>query len=347
MLQVLQRLAVNYKCKKNILGEAMNAGADLVYRLVIHNRRVKVKQKSGFTNAEKYKSLEDLQKESVELCLTYCGLEECDAGHRVGPNRRKCYVLHVVIEGKGIYETKDKVYHLQKGDAFLIYPGQECYYEADEENPWSYIWVGFVGMKGEECMIHSGFSKKNQVKKVANLSQLYTLVNSMLEAHDLTYANELKRNGLLSFFLAQLMEEYSKQVSEVQVKCSNTGSGYVKNAIACIAKNYTQKIRIHELADSIGINRSYLTSSFKKATGCSPQEYLLNLRMEKAKSLLKQTDMPINVISNTVGYTDQLAFSRIFKQHSGLSPKAYREVGKMSEELVVYNEKGEHKNAFL
>lgn len=306
-----------------------------------------MKQKSGFTNAAKYKSLDDLRKESVELCLTYCGLEECDAGHRVGPNRRKCYVLHVITEGKGTYETKEKVYHLRKGDAFLIYPGEEAFYQADEENPWSYIWIGFAGMKAEECIIHSGFSTKNHVKKVANISQLYSLVNAMLEAHELTYANELKRNGLLSFFFAQLIEEYSKQVSEVQMKYSYTGSGYVKNAIAYIAENYTQKIKINELADYIGVNRSYLASSFKKATGYSPQEYLLNLRMEKAKSLLKQTDMPINAISNAVGYTDQLAFSRMFKQHSGLSPKAYREEGKMSEELVVYNEKGAHKNALL
>lgn len=284
-----------------------------------------MKQKSEFTNAAKYKRLDDLQKESVELCLTYCGVEECDAGYRVGPNRRKCYALYVITEGEGTYETKEKVYHLQKGDAFLIYPGKECYYEADEENPWSYIWVGFTGIRGEECMIHAGFSAKNHVKKVANLSQLSSLVNAMLEAHDLTYANELKRNGLLSFFFAQLIDEYSEQVSEVQMKYSYTGSGYVKNAIACIAENYTQKIKINELADSIGVNRSYLTSSFKKATGWSPQAYLLKLRMEKAKSLLKQTDMPINAISNTVGYTDQLAFSRMFKQHAGLSPKAYRE----------------------
>lgn len=306
-----------------------------------------MKQKSGFTNAAKYKCLEDLQMESVELCLTYCGLEECDSGHRVGPNRRKCYVLHVVTDGKGTYETKNKIHHLKKGDAFLIYPDEDCYYQADEENPWSYIWVGFTGMKAEECIIHSGFSVKNHVKKVSNITQLHDLVTAMLEARDLTYANELKRNGLLSFFFSELIEEYSKQVSEVQMKYSYTGSGYVKNAIIYITENYTQKIKINDLADYIGVNRSYLTSSFKRATGYSPQEYLLNLRMEKAKSLLKQTDMPINAISNAVGYTDQLAFSRMFKQHTGFSPKAYRERRQNADQLVIYNEKGQHKNAFL
>ena len=86
-----------------------------------------MKQKSGFTNAAKYKCLEDLQMESVELCLTYCGLEECDSGHRVGPNRRKCYVLHVVTDGKGTYETKNKIHHLKKGDAIFQFYALHLY----------------------------------------------------------------------------------------------------------------------------------------------------------------------------------------------------------------------------
>ncbi|MCA5962258.1 helix-turn-helix transcriptional regulator [Blautia sp. RD014234] len=111
-----------------------------------------------------------------------------------------------------------------------------------------------------------------------------------------------------------------------------------------ISFNYNQKIEINELADYIGVNRSYLTSSFKKAIGCSPQEYLVNLRMEKARSLLKNTDMQINAIANSVGYVDQLAFSKIFKQHYGMSPRAYREE---EEELVIKNKKGDYEGAPL
>lgn len=72
--------------------------------------------------------------------------------------------------------------------------------------------------------------------------------------------------------------------------------------------------------------------------GCSPQEYLVNLRMDKAQSLLKKTDLPINAIASAVGYQDQLAFSKIFKQNFGVSPRAFREQG---EELIVFHEKEE------
>lgn len=113
----------------------------------------------------------------------------------------------------------------------------------------------------------------------------------------------------------------------------------MKHAMDYIAHHYREKIKISELADYIGVNRSYLTSSFKKAIGCSPQEYLVNLRMEKAREMLRNTGMQINAVAAAVGYQDQLAFSKIFKQHFGTSPKAYREMG---EELQLVSEKGKY-----
>ena len=99
-----------------------------------------------------------------------------------------------------------------------------------------------------------------------------------------------------------------------------------------VTDNYASKIKINELADYVGVNRSYLASSFKRATGYSPKEYLICLRMEKAKSLLEKTDMPVNAVANSVGYTDQLAFSRMFKEYAGISPKAFRDNKKIQGE---------------
>ena len=69
-------------------------------------------------------------------------------------------------------------------------------------------------------------------------------------------------------------------------------------------------------------------------------EFDLN-NTKKAKSLLRKTDMPINSIANAVGYADQLAFSKIFKQRYGVSPKTYRD---KKEELVIKSAKGEYES---
>ena len=99
-------------------------------------------------------------------------------------------------------------------------------------------------------------------------------------------------------------------------------SVYVEHALDYIAANFDKRLKINELADRIGVNRSYLTSSFKKSLGCSPQEYLMNLRIEKAKSLLKNGDIQVSEVAARVGYGDP---SRLFQRYSRQEQEEVRE----------------------
>lgn len=300
----------------------------------------------GFTNSARYRVLEDLQKDSVDLCLTYCGLEYCNPSHRFGPNMRDAHVIHVIREGKGTLEINKKKYELGAGDVFYIPPKVEAWYESDKDDPWCYTWVGFVGMKAEECTSQAGFSLKNPVRKINCVDEVGQYIEQMLEAYQLSYSNELKRNGLLHLVMSAFVEDYCQNNAALGVAATHPypGAVYVKHAVEYMTYHYDEKLKINDLADFIGINRSYLTSSFKKHMGCSPQEFLINLRVEKAKSLLKKTDMSINAVANAVGYPDQLAFSKVFKQHCGMSPGMYKEE---KSELVIKKEKYEYMGSHL
>ena len=102
-----------------------------------------------------------------------------------------------------------------------------------------------------------------------------------------------------------------------------TAEDYVNYAVRFIESNYSG-IKISDVADYIGINRTYLTAIFKAKMHMSPQEYLMHVRMDKSKELLIKTDVPIYVVAKEVGYNDQLAFSKIFRKKYGLSPEQYR-----------------------
>lgn len=162
----------------------------------------------GFTNSARYRALEDLQKDSVDLCLTYCGLEYCNPSHRFGPNMRDAHVIHVIREGKGTLEINKKKYELGAGDVFYIPPKVEAWYESDKDDPWCYTWVGFVGMKAEECTSQAGFSLKNPVRKINCVDEVGQYIEQMLEAYQLSYSNELKRNGLLHLVMSAFVEDY-------------------------------------------------------------------------------------------------------------------------------------------
>ena len=94
-------------------------------------------------------------------------------------------------------------------------------------------------------------------------------------------------------------------------------------AIDYIHRNYAQAT-VSQLADYIGINRSYLTSIFKRLVGVSPQKYLLNFRMEESALLLAESSLPVKTIASSVGYDNPLTFSKSFKAQYGCSPQNYR-----------------------
>lgn len=128
-------------------------------------------------------------------------------------------------------------------------------------------------------------------------------------------------NSILYEYLFLLASKFPRE----QLSPREKQIGYVEEVLKYMESNYPQSISIQSLADSLGLNRSYLHRLFKSATGASPQEYLLDLRMEKACVLLRETDLAVSIISLSVGYEDTLYFSRLFRKKKGMSPSRYRE----------------------
>lgn len=271
-----------------------------------------------------YSYLNDLQSNSLDLFLAYCGWQACPPLHSYGPADKETCVIHVVKSGKGKLRLNDKVYDIHENQAFFIPAKTQIWYAADAQDPWDYVWIGIDGLKANECIESAGFSAKEPVRDITCVSVIYDYVNQMLEAHQLSYSNELKRNGLLLLCMAALGTDYTRAENTAFTSHYYPGEVYVKCAQDYITCHFHEKIKINALADHIGVNRSYLTKNFKQIVGCSPQELLINLRIKRAKTLLKTTQMPINEIASAVGYSDQLTFSRLFKRSCGQSPRAYR-----------------------
>lgn len=289
-----------------------------------------------FTDSANYKCLENLEQTCVDYYLSYCGKEICPPGKRFGPRVRNKYVIHVITSGKGCYHVNGRTFELGANQAFLISPGVETVYEADSDDPWSYFWVGFHGIKSAECMSNAGFTPEQPFITLCETKRLEDCVTQMLRFHQLTFSNELKRISCLMQFLALLIEERVRDFSTGSGGYDYPGSVYVNLAIHYLSCNYDKKIKITDLANYIGINRSYLTNNFKKITGVSPQEFLLELRMNKAASLLQETGLSVHDVAEHVGYDDALAFSKVFKQRLGVSPREYRN---LPEQLAVYDTK--------
>ena len=100
---------------------------------------------------------------------------------------------------------------------------------------------------------------------------------------------------------------------------------YLQTAFLYIEKNFMNDISVESIAAKCNIHRNQLLKLFKDRIGQGPQEYLIKYRMSKAAQLLLTTRLSVGEIAAAVGYTNQLHFSRAFKNVYGRSPKYFRE----------------------
>ena len=90
-------------------------------------------------------------------------------------------------------------------------------------------------------------------------------------------------------------------------------------------RNFASDVAAEQLASMENLSQSRYRAAFRKATGLSPSEYLMGLRIRNACNLLEQTNLSVQEVAAASGYRDPFYFSRIFRKNMGLSPSEYRE----------------------
>ena len=98
-----------------------------------------------------------------DFYLLYCGYAECNSLHNFGPAVRPNFLLHFILSGKGSYYVGKEKYSLKKGQGFLIEPNVLTRYQADSDDPWTYIWIGFNGKKSHEHLRNLGLSSNQLI----------------------------------------------------------------------------------------------------------------------------------------------------------------------------------------
>lgn len=124
---------------------------------------------------------------------------------------------------------------------------------------------------------------------------------------------------LLNGTLCHLLQEKYQQSEEEERKPIRIAKQYMQN-------HYMEPITLELVADKVGFNSSYFSSFFKKETGEGFADYLIRLRMEKAKELLKDTKDTVKEICEKVGYSDVKHFTSMFRKYTGLKPGEYRKL---------------------
>lgn len=255
-------------------------------------------------------------------------------------HKHKDVEIMYVIEGSCLVETLTESLSLKKGDFILL----------DSQVPHRLI----VGT-GHLCrMLNVEFSfihKKSSfpsIKELARdngiLKQFLKIKKSFIRLKDpneiyFTLKNivlESDRNGIdkemmVQLLLSQLFLQIARLgVEDQKVNWENQQTNvYVTKAIEYLHYHYDCDIKVCDVGKAVNLHPGYLHRIFKQVTDCSIMEYLTKLRMEKAKMLLSDTDIPIIEIAQYIGINSSQYFSQVFKKYTNTTPINFRKSSKM------------------
>lgn len=263
-------------------------------------------------------------KKFNDFYLCFCGYSKCQPLHNFGPAVRTNYIIHYVLDGKGKYYVNNKPYEIKKGQGFVIEPNVQTFYQADPEQPWSYIWIGFYGTHAHKYLYDIGINSNNLIFHCDKTTELKSIIIEMLKHNTSSLKNEYLLQGLLYQFFSYLMLDVTMVRNKNNNLKESKNNQYVRKAIEFIQNNYANGIKVIDIANYISINRSYLYTLFQENLGISPQEYLTNFRITRATELLTLTDISIESVAISCGYKDPLVFSKKFKEKFKTTPLKYR-----------------------
>jgi AraC-like DNA-binding protein len=235
--------------------------------------------------------------------------------------RLECYAAVWISSGSGWLETSATSQRLPivNGSLFWLFPGVTHTYAPDLRG-WTEQWVFFEGPQVESFERLGFLSASQPVQYVENAGVIETIF-TQLHA-DFAHGGPL--TSILSAALVYRLVLITYQ-SAVEAHAEHDPiAREIQHSRRILDNHAFDPCNIAELANTCNMGYSTFRRHFKNITGYSPREYVLRVRLRKAKELLAFTQQSIVEVAKSVGFTDPYYFSRMFHDKEGLSPSLFR-----------------------
>ncbi|MBO7215074.1 MAG: helix-turn-helix transcriptional regulator [Clostridia bacterium] len=225
--------------------------------------------------------------------------------------------IYVIEKGEIFVEGGGVSFVAKEGDLVLIPSSVVHSARLTELQYVKKSWIHFA-MKQGVAEYFSGYTHPVKIT-LSNLSQTLEIINGVIRYGDLSEPyRSLKTSAGIFELVATFFDKSLPQKPIVSID-------NIDRAIEFINDNYTEQFTLDFLSEKFHCSGNHFIKKFKEKTGYTPIKYLSIKKIEEAKRLLENTDMPINEIMERVGYLDASYFSKLFKKLVGYSPKSFRD----------------------
>lgn len=255
---------------------------------------------------------------SERLIVNCSGVSVIDSAFRSHvPSGRHDYYLMLLVHGELHAWSGENEYHLAQGD-MIIYPPDISYaYQKDSDGRMIYLWIHFTGSDTERALSQ----RRLAPGRVYSMADCDALETGFEDIQRLFITRPAFFHEEAALRLELLLTHAARQV------CTDSGSeplDRLQASLNYLNRHYAEPLTLEALASMEYLSPSRYSALFRRMTGRSPQQYLIELRLKNARELILSTDLSISEIARSVGYDDALYFSRLFRRHFASSPRALR-----------------------
>lgn len=258
------------------------------------------------------------------LHLQEIGELEAKRSHTSSRSNLQSFLFFVVIKGSGELVYDGITYPLEESSCVFINCKLPYSHTTDENNLWILRWIHFFGPTLSS--IYDKYCERGGRPvfelSTSELEQIIAVWRSiMTTAKSSDYLRDMRINEHLGSLLTLIME----QSWHPEDRTATPKRASVVDVKSYIDEHYNSKISLDELSTKYFIDKYYLTKTFRSQFGINISTYIQNIRITKAKQLLRFSDKTVEEIGYEVGIVNPAYFSRVFKEVEGVSPKMYRE----------------------
>jgi len=255
--------------------------------------------------------LENVSNMPTVFC---CKREQLTKASRVGPMIRRFFIVECNEVGRGGMVINEKEFHFGPGSCYVLLPGDAVVHICDGDQPRGGIYCLLDGPMLAQYFKALGITSETPFLPEEAFPVVRHWLEKMFEDYLLRDAGAmLRQSSNIYGLLGDLMNG--------RPPLTNTDA--VSKAIGIMENDYSERLGVEELADTLGLERTYFSSLFKQKTGYTPHRYLTELRIQKACLLLRGTELPVAQVAEMVGL-DGRNFARLFKKEMGKTPLDYK-----------------------
>ncbi len=249
------------------------------------------------------------------LGIDMAGKSFCDGSYNINRQKSDHYVLEYVMSGYGTIIHNGQEFTASAGEVYLLHKGSKHCYYSSKDDPWVKIWMNLKGSLIDhllevyplEQIVYSG---NEQILKYFH--DFHQELTSGKPPQDIQKSCALLLHGIISsLYFGTLLQHQQEPDDALKMK-------------RYLDQHVLDSVTLEDLCEHFYKSKAQLIRQFKKKYGITPYSYLLESKLQYAKKLLSQTNIPIKEIAARLQFADEHYFSTYFKQVEKVSPSLYR-----------------------